>query len=78
MDNGPKTFLMPPPLSPQIQSRVPHIMRNTMPPIMLSADLIPYFTAMDNPEFNAADFDAPKSDSEGNIDGLKLNTVFVR
>ena len=35
-----------------------------MPPIMVSANLIQYFTAMDNPKFNAADFDAPKSDSE--------------
>ena len=51
--------------------QVQYTPKNTMPLIMISANPIQCFTAMDNPKFNAADFDAPKYK-------LKTKTVFVR
>ena len=48
-----------------------------MSPNMVSTDLIQSFTAMDSPRFNAVDSDAPKSDSEDNMDKLVSKTVFV-
>ena len=46
---------------------------NPMPP-----KLIQFCTAMDNPEFNAMDFDAPNSISKDNMDTLEIKTLLVK